>query len=176
MTMDQKILQEEVTQVKDLNLEDLVPTIVDGVAISIINGRREISLPDNMNGDKFRTWKKRRGGIFYKDVFEFTRGREHGKYVKVTGEDIEYIIRLIEEEELEDFEARRLVHGKIKDKSFMILHNNSEIDETEEDQDGYIDENNQEDTIEEHLMIVKPTNITPDDEETGSARSISLFD
>jgi hypothetical protein len=131
-----------------------------------------------MNGEKYRTWKKRRGGAFYKDVFEFTRGREHGKYVMVTGEDIEYVIRLIEEEELEDFQARRLVHGKIKDKSFMILHNNSDTPEKDEEEDGYIDENNQEDNENEseHLMIVKPTNIAPDDEETGSAKSISLFD
>lgn len=174
--MDEKILSEEVTQVKDLNLEDLVPTIIDGVTVSIVDGRREISLPDHMNGDKFRTWKKRKGGAFYKDVFDLTRGRDHGKYVMVTGEDLEYVIRLIEEEELEEFQARRLVHGKIKDKSFMILHNNSEIDENEEGEDGYIDENNQEDNESEHLMIVKPTNIAPDDEETGSAKSISLFD
>ena len=174
--MDQKILSEKATQVKDLNLEDLVPTVIDGVTIKIVDGKREISLPDNMDGDKYRTWKKRKGGAFYKDVFELTRGREHGKYVKVTGEDLEYVIRLIEEEEIEDFQARRLVHGKIKDKSFMILHNNSDTDENQEDQDGYIDENNQEDIANEHLMIVKPTNIAPDDEETGSAKSISLFD
>lgn len=173
--MEEKILS-EATQVKDLNLEDLVPTIIDGVTISIVDGRREISLPDSMNGDKFRTWKKRRGGAFYKDVFELTRGRDHGKYVMVTGEDLEYVIRLIDEEEIEEFQARRLVHGKIKDKSFMILHNNSEIPENEENEDGYIDENNQEDNQNEHLMIVKPTNIAPDDEETGSAKSISLFD
>lgn len=173
--MEEKILS-EATQVKDLNLEDLVPTIIDGVAVSIVNGRREISLPDHMNGDKFRTWKKRRGGAFYKDVFEFTRGRDHGKYVMVTGEDLEYVIRLIEDEELEEFQARHLVHGKIKDKSFMILHNNSETDENGEAEDGYIHENNQEDNESEHLMIVKPTNISPDDEETGSAKSISLFD
>jgi hypothetical protein len=174
--MDQKILSEKATQVKDLNLEDLVPTVIDGVTIKIDNGRREISIPDSMNGDKFRTWKKRKGGAFYKDIFELTRGREHGKYVMVTGEDIEYVIRIIEEDEMEEFQARRLVHGKIKDKSFMILYNNSDPNENDEDQEGYIDENNQEDIENENLMIVEPTNIAPDDEETGSAKSISLFD
>jgi len=159
--------------VKDLNLEDLVPIVIDGITINVVDGKREIALPDIMNGEKFVTWKKRKGGIFYKDIFNLTRGRDHGKYVKLTGENIEYVVRLIDEEEMEDFQVRRLIHGKIKDKSFMILQNNSDIEESD-GEDEYINENNPEEITD--FMVINATNIPPEDEEAGSARSISLFD
>jgi len=171
--MEQKILSEDVTQVNDIEFESLLPTTVDEVTIKVENGKREIGLPDSMNGEKFVTWKKRRGGIFYKDVFEFSRGRDHGKYVQLIGEDLEYIVRLIDEEELEDFQVRRLIHGKIKDKPFMILHNRSEIEDFD-GKDGYINENDPEET--EDFMVINTINIPQEDEEAGSAKSISLFD
>ena len=172
--MELKNLTSEIENVKDLTIPDILPIYIEEITIMLIEGRREITLSDTMNGERFTNWKKRKGGAFYKDVFEFSRGRDHGKYVEITGPNLDYVVRLIEDEELEDFTVRRLVHGKIKDKPFMILENRSEIKESDEE-DGYIKET--EDLTEEDQPIVLGTpNIPPEDDEANSGRSISLFE
>lgn len=160
---------------KDLEITDLLPINIEEVTILLKEGRREITLSDAMNGERFTNWKKRKGGAFYKDVFEFSRGREHGKYVEITGPEIDYIARLIEDEELENFTARRLVHGKIKDKPFMILENRSEIEELD-DEAGYIEENESEDSENEQPIMLGTPNIPIEDDDSNSGKSISLFD
>jgi len=173
--MEQKIL-EQITQVKDLEISELVPNVIDGVTLQIVDGRREAILPPMMTGESFHSWKKRRGGIFYRDLFLWLTGQPHGQYVQASGENLLYILRIIEDDELELFEAKKLLHGKIKDKNVMILINMFELQETEEDL-GYIDEllieNNEE---EEDPMISKITNIPLEEDEANSGRSTSLFD
>jgi hypothetical protein len=161
--------------VKDLEIADLLPIHIEEVTILLKGGRREITLSDTMNGERFTNWKKRKGGAFYKDVFEYSRGREHGKYVEITGPDIDYIARLIEDEELENFTVRRLVHGKIKDKPFMILENRSDIEESDEE-DGYIEETGPEDPENEVPIMLGTPNIPIEDDDSNSGKSISLFD
>jgi hypothetical protein len=173
--MEQKIL-EQITQVKDLKIESLVPNNIDGVTIEIKEGRRETTLPPTMTGESFRSWKKRRGGIFYRDLFLFLTGQPHGKYIQAEGENLLYILRIIDDEELSLFETKHLVHGKIKDQNVMILKNMFETTETEADL-GYIEEINQEETEEEDPMIQKINTITlSDEDEANSGRSVSLFD
>lgn len=162
---------------KDLKIEEILPITIEDIIIRISNERRELGLPYGFNGDRLKTWKRRSGGILYKDLFHYLKGEDSGKYIQAEGGNILLILRLIEDEELEDFESKKLIHGKIKDKPFMLLRNLSEIEEKNND-DGYIDESNQEDDENEtNSMIINNPNIPPEEEEgAGSGRSISLFD
>lgn len=133
-----------------------------------------------MGGEQFGRWKaKGRGGVFYKDLFNHLNGKDHGKYIHVEGEykeDEKYIgiCRIIEDDELPDFEAKKLVNGKYVDKFYMELVN---LSEKNENSDEYIQENQGDEEIESQPMNLKPNQIPPlDDEEAGSSRSISLFD
>jgi hypothetical protein len=175
--MEQQIL-EKITQVKDIHIKDLVPNTIDGVVIQVIDNRRQISLPLTMNGEKFVTWKKKRGGIFYKDLFNWIKGEPYGKYIKASGEDVLLILRIIDDEDLELFQLKKLVHGKIKDQNVMILRNLSENDILEEEPE-YIKESgldNTKETENDDPMISEIVNIPLEDEEANSGRSISLFD
>jgi hypothetical protein len=165
-------------QITDLKIEEMIPNNIDGIHISIDNGHRQIILPVMMSGEQFRKWNKGRGGVFSKDVFLWNKGKEYGNYVLLKGEDKKLILRLIEEENLEDFQARKLVQGKLVDKFYMELKNLSENAETQKNL-GYIKENDQEDLTLEDSMTMKSTtnNIPPvDNDEAGSGKSISLFD
>lgn len=130
-------------------------------------------MPINMIGEQWARWKNNKGGVLYRDIFKWTNEKEHGKYLSMESGDEKFIIRLIDEDEIEDFQARKLVHGKIKDKSYMILSNLSKNLE----EDGYIKENlEEEDILSENSMIINPPNIPQEDDEAGSGKSISLFD
>lgn len=175
--MDQKIL-EQIAQVKDVHIKDIVPNQIDGVTIDVVDGRREIYLPVGMSGEKFLTWKKHRGGIFYKDIFSWLAGDPCGKYIQATGEGVDLILRVIDDEDLSAFQLRRLVHGKVKDQYVMILKNRLESQELEEESE-YIKEIDLGDpakTEEEDPMIAEIINIPLEDEEGHSGRSVSLFD
>lgn len=160
-------------------MEEIFPINIEGVDINVVNGIREVGLPDNMAGEQFGRWKaKGRGGVFYKDLFRWINGKDHGKYVRIEGEYTAdekkiAICRLIEEEEMEDFEEKRLVNGKFVDKFYMELIDLSEISEKKE---GYIEENIEGDIISDQSMNLKPTSIPLEDDEANSGQSISLFD
>ena len=161
-------------------MEETFPINIDGVLVDVRDGLREVNLPTTMTGEQFGRWKaKGKGGVFYKDLFRWINGKDHGKYVRVEGEYTENekyiaICRLIEDEELPDFEAKKLVNGKYVDKFYMELINLSEIDENS---DGYIQEKETDDIIESQPMNLNPNNIPPlEDDEANSGRSISLFD
>jgi hypothetical protein len=173
-------MQEEIRNltIKDLKITEICPIVIDGIAIKIVDGRREIELPDNMIGEQFARWKKKsRGGVFFKDLFKELAGKESGKYVSVEGEyseDKKYIsiCRIIEDEEFEEFEVKKLVSGKYIDKYYMEL---KDLSETSEKPNEYIQENLA-DEIESHTMNLNTNHIPLEDEEAGSGRSISLFD
>ena len=55
--MEEKTL-EQITQVRDLNIKDLVPAHIDGVTIEVVDNKRQIHLPVSMNGEKFFTDRK----------------------------------------------------------------------------------------------------------------------
>lgn len=167
--MKANIAPDEITIVKDLDIKDLVPTKIEEIAIAVKDNRREIRLPYGFIAERFVTWKRRRGGVFYKDIFNWTRGREHGKYISIKGKNIDYIVRIIEDEELQDFEVRRLVHGKIKDKPFMILHN---LHKTAK-KDKYIEEDLETPENNTESNIPQVLDITAD---TDTSKSKALFE
>lgn len=156
-------------------MEELIPTNIEGVIINVVEKKREINLPVTMGGEQFAKWKKGKGGPFYRDLFLWAKGKEHGKYVSMEYGNEKIIVRLIDDNELDDFQSRKLIHGKLKDKSYMILLDMSKNGELNE-KNGYIEENKDEDIISEISMNINPTNIPQDDDEAGSGRSISLFD
>lgn len=174
--MEEKTL-EQITQVRDLNIQDLVPTQIDGVTIEVVDNKRQIHLPISMNGERFLTWKKRRGGVFYKDLFFFLIGKDHGKYIEASGENILLVLRIIDDEELSLFQTKRLVYGKIKDQYVMLLKDLLKIEGEETDYE-YTEEINLEEAEEENKdpEIPEALNIPLDEEESNSGRSLSLFD
>lgn len=168
--MEQKIL-EYVTKVYDLKIDGIAPITIDKVAIRIIDSRAEMFLPSSFTGDGFSSWKKRKGGIFYKDLSAFLRGKLSGKYIKAEGENIELILRIIEDDELSYFESRRLVHGKISNKNIMVLLN---ILEKEDDNlnSEYIESDNEKYSLCNDISYIP---LHKDEEESNSPRSLSIF-
>jgi len=156
-------------------MEELVPTNIEGVSINVVNKVREIGLPLLMGGEQFTKWKNRKGGPFYRDLFLWANGREHGKYVSMEEGKEKLIVRLIDEDEYDDFAARKLVHGKIKDKPYMLLLDLSENGELKE-KNGYIEEIAEVGGILDESMTINQPNIPQEDDEAGSGKSVSLFD
>jgi hypothetical protein len=157
-----------VSLVSDINISDLVPFTIGGVHLIKVDSRIEMDLSYNITGDFLRTWKAKEGGVLYRDLRNWTLNKPHGKYVTAEGEDLKYILRIIDEPELDYFRGRGLIHGKIKDNNVMILRDvlgNCEYDNSE-----YIE-------ILEGSMKISNHDIAPEeDEETNSVKSISLFD
>ncbi len=156
-------------------MEELIPTNIEGVFINVVNKVREIALPLLMGGEQFTRWKNGRGGPFYRDLFLWAHEKEHGKYVSVEEGDEKLIVRLIDDDEYDDFVARKLVHGKIKDKPYMILEDLSKNKESKE-KNGYIKENQEKDITSENSMIINQPNIPQDNTEAGSGKSVLLFE
>jgi len=161
-------------------MEEIFPININGVEVNVKDNIREIALPITMTGEQFARWKaKGPGGVFYRDLFSWINGKDHGKYVHIEGEYNKDekkigIYRLIEDEELPDFEAKRLVKGKLVDKFYMEL---KDLSENSENNDGYIEENQEDDIISDQSMNLNSNNIPQkEDDEANSGRSISLFD
>lgn len=157
-------------------MKDLIPTNIEGIIVNVIDKKREILLPTTMVGEQFSRWKKRKGGIFYRDLFLWIHGKDHGKYVSMEYGEEKLIVRLIDDTELDDFNSHKLIHGKIKDKPYMILLDLSENGKLNEKNGYIIEENKDEDLISEISMNINQPNIPQDEDEAGSGRSISLFD
>lgn len=107
--------------VTDLRIEDIVPNAIDNIVVSIVDGQQNIFLPPTVTKDSYKFWKKNRGGVFAKDVRLHTFGKQCGSYLAIKFEDKSYIIRLISDDELYNFQIYDLVDGVIKDKPFMVL-------------------------------------------------------
>ena len=156
-------------------MEEIVPNKIEEVYISIEDGLRQVILPITMNGEQYTRWKRGRGGVFYRDVFLWNIDKPHGKYILMEGEGEKSVLRLIEDDEIEDFEDRKLISGKVKDKPYMKLIDLAENGEMKRNF-GYIEQNDQDDITESESMIINPPNIPLEDEEANSGKSISLFD
>jgi hypothetical protein len=107
----------------NLEINEICPNFIDGVIISIEEGKRRLDLPSSMSSDFFRKWLDGRGGVFSKDIAHFLKGKSPAKYILMEGEGEKTILRLIEDEEFLDFETKKLVDGKVKDKAYMNLRN-----------------------------------------------------
>jgi hypothetical protein len=163
-------VEEKNLSIKDLQITDIVPNVIDDVVVTIKEQRCEKYLPHNMPGEKFGFWKKGRGGIFYKDIVKSLAGKTAGKYVLLEGDGKKIIARLIEEHEAEIFYLLELIDGKIKDKPYMILRTIAEgegLTKTER----YIDQ-----VVEEEPRIIITTNISSNHEDNDNPRGIPLFE
>ena len=167
--------QDKNYSIKDLKIEELIPNNIDGVIVSINeDGRRQTNLPFTMTGERYNKWKQDRGGVFHKDVFLWIQKKEHGKYIFMESGNEKLIVRLINDNELENFESRKLIQGKIKDKPYMIFKNLSEIEYVKEE-NGYIDEILSEELFETDSMKQTTSNMPPRKTEVHSSKNISLF-
>ena len=169
-------LNENHIKVKDLSINQIIPNTIFDVTINIDNDHHTIYLPVNFNGDRFRTFKKSRGGMFSKDVLNFSRGFKHGKYLLILTDIEKMIVRLIEDEEILMFQSLRLIDGIIKDKSYMLLKTLQRGDKLTSTK-KYIEKINSDNNEEVEVMNVNlPVQDTVEDDQDYTIRSISLFD
>ena len=171
--MKEEILN-QIIQVRDLNIKDLVPIKIDGVIIEIIDNKKQLHLPLNMNGEKLFNWRKRSGGVFYKDLSLYLKGYSHGKYIKATGENILLIFRIIEENEINEFQKKRLIYGKLKDKYVMLLKDLLKKDNEEMDYE-YINNMGLDEFIDSEEKEIRENLNIPLDKEEGNSGQNSLF-
>jgi hypothetical protein len=162
-------------EVKDLQIKDIIPQSYNGTIITISEGYHTLLLPYGMEKGKFRTFRKSAGGIFSKDVLNYSRNKDHGKYVLLEGKGERKIVRLIEDEELSIFDSLRLVKGILKDKPYMVLRNLGQ-DEKLTSTNRYINENSESEEVEETIAIVPHSIENVDDDYDTHTSSISLFD
>jgi len=155
-----------------LDIKDIVPQVMSNIIIRVIDGYQTLLLPDNMTGDKYKTFKKSRGGVFARDVLAFSRGKEHGKYFLLKSPSERFIGRIVNEDELLMFQALKLIDGKLVDANYMKLRDLGE-DEKLTNSVRYIKNNDQEDEIME-LIITEEVELAEDSVEEPT--SISLFD
>ena len=153
---------------RNLDINEICPNIIDGVVLSIEENKRRMDLPLNMSSEGFHKWIKGRGGVFSKDITSFLKGKMTGIYILMEGEGERTIIRLIDEEELPDFESKKLINGKVKDKAYMIFKSLKEGEPLISTYSKYVEE-----TISDVILESEILNM-PHDEDSLS-QSIQLF-
>ena len=168
--------EEEELVIKDLGITDLIPQAFKEITITLEGGSHCVNMADGMNQDKYKTFRKSKGGIFSRDALAYTRGKEYGKYLLIEGNGDRKVVRIIEDEELLLFQTLKLINGIIKDKPYMLLKNLEEGQELTGTTE-YIKKNSeQEDLIEEEIMVYTPTSIELEDDHESVGSSVSLFD
>ena len=118
---ENKLVELKDCNVKDIDIKDLVPNVIDNVIINIVDDAHTIFLPPDMTSMQFSNFTNSKGGTFSKDVLRYTKGKPHGKYVLVEQAETDLILRLIEEEEWLKFQVAGLMHGIVKDTPYMLL-------------------------------------------------------
>jgi len=171
----QKILdtvQERNLSIKDLKMNEIIPNVIDEVVITISEKRCELSLPLDMTGEKYRKWKKGRGGIFYKDVLKVVENKSCGNYVLLEGNGDRFIARLIEDNEIEAFNVLKLIDGKIKDKAYMKLRNIKK-EQSLNTSNRYIEQN---DEVIDPIIVIETNHIASNSEGSDNqGKQVSLF-
>ena len=161
--------------IKDLSLEKLIPQLFDDAAVTIINNHHMLFLNIDMSGDKYKTFKKSIGGIFSKDLLNFSRNKLHGKYILIEGEGKRIVARLIENEEVLLFQTYHLIHGLIKDKPYMQLkklHQGEKLSNS----GRYIKQRNSEHESVKDDVKINPQVKAVDEDNKFDTISVSLFD
>jgi hypothetical protein len=171
----QKEKEEEELKIKNLKIEDLLPQNFGEVTISLHNNKHCVIMKETMNQDKFKTFKKSKGGMFLRDSLAYSRGKDCGKYLLIEGNNERKIVRLIEDEELLLFQIRKLIHGIIKDKPYMLLKK-LESRQKLTSETEYIKQNSEHEEIVEEVMNVNVTSVKIDDDHISTGSSVSLFD
>lgn len=158
--------------VKDVKIEELIPNVIDDFIVTIFEDHHTIVLPLNITGTQFRAWYKAKGGVFSKDVLNFSLNKPHGKYVLIKSKGVNYVARVITEEEELQFKTLKLVDGQIKDRPYMILKKLEEGEKLSSTQ-RYINEKDME--HEENAYIPASHESSQDDDVEHHVGSISLF-
>ena len=158
--------------VTDVKIEQLIPNVIENFVVTIFENHHTVALPMNVAGTQFRAWYKGRGGVFSKDVLQFSLGKTPGKYVLIQNNDIKCIARLITEEEELSFKTLHLVDGQIKDRPYMILKKLEEGEKLSNTR-KYINEKDIE--PEENLYVSASQVTSHDDDVDHHVGSISLF-
>jgi hypothetical protein len=158
--------------VTDIKIELLIPNVIENIIVTIFENHHTLALPMHVNGQVFRAWNKSKGGVFSKDVLNFTLKKPHGKYILIKGITLNCVARIVSEEEELQFKTLKLVDGQIKDKPYMILKNLRENEKLASTQ-RYI---NEKDMEPEDNMIVNTSQVTSQDDDLDRhVGSISLF-
>ena len=163
-----EIVEEKNLHIKDIDVFELIPNVIDNVIIGNNNGHIEVFIPNDMTGDHYKKWINGKGGIFYKDINKAKINKQHGKYILLEENNEKIIARLIEDDELEFFNRIKLVDGKIKDKLYMNIRRVG-IDENLTTIIRYKNEN-EEDILSDNKIIISQNLGTSDDNQN------SLFD
>jgi len=158
--------------ITDIKIEQLIPNVIENFIVTIFEGHQTVALPMNITGTEFRAWYKRKGGVFAKDVLQFSLKKPHGKYVLIKGQTLNCVARLITEEEELQFKTMKLVDGQIKDRPYMILKKLEEGEKLSSTQ-RYINENDIE--PEDNLFVGTSPVTSQDDDADHHVGSISLF-
>jgi len=159
--------------IKDLNITDIVPNSIDNYIVYIDEeGHHSIHLPLNETGPQFKIWKNGRGGIFSKDVLDFCLNRFCGKYLHIKGQNINYIVRLITDDEEHLFKSLKLIDGKIKDIPYMILRSLGADDHLTSIKKSITDKDF---IFDEETINIIPIKITINEDFEPHIGSISLF-
>jgi len=169
--------------IKDVKLDEILPNIIDGVAIynddnnKGPNFKSAIILPCNMNREMFINWLKGKGGILYQDLKDYNiKGIKH-KYAMINKDTERTLVRLIEKDEYEEFNILGLINGKIKDVSYMIIKNLGEDEDIKSYKKEYI--NIQEsDSFNEKIIVINTSNEIDNNDNNdyeANMNSISLF-
>jgi len=162
-------------KIKDLKIKDLLPQIYNDTVVAILDGYHTLVLPVGMDSGKFKTFRKSAGGIFSKDVLQFSRSQEHGNYLLIEGKGEKKVVRLIEDDEVTLFQSLRLIKGIVKDKPYMLLRHLGP-DEKINYIGRYIEkENSEHEEVEEVMAIPVQMTADEDDHETN-VTNVSLFD
>lgn len=150
--------------VKDLEIKNIIPNIIDDVIINYSNVNHELYLPADMGSISWKNWLNGRGGIFAKDSNMYFKGKAIPKYVLLENSEEKIIARLIRDEEMEAFETLKLINGKIKDKFYMVLKK-LQKDEKLTQSIRYIEE--KEEDMDHDPKILITNNIAPLEDEAN---------
>lgn len=162
-------------KIKDLKMSEIIPQGFKNCVINLDdNGKHMLYATEELTGDKFKTFRKSNGGVFNKDVINFTRDKENGKYVLIEGKGERKIVRLIEDNEILLFQTLKLINGIIKDKPYMILRKLQER-ENLTNTVKYIEKTSGHDEVEE-VMNTVPLVIEEEEDHETNTTSVSLFD
>jgi len=154
--------------IKDLKIKDLIPNVIENVII-LNNDKVEIHLPNEMSGLSLKIWMKGRGGVFYNDI----KKKINSNYVLLQGEGKKIIARLIEDNEIEQFNIFNLIDGKIKDKPYMIL---KKLNEDEKLTTTIRPIFNETEEIDHDPKIIIVNDIEEENTDNSSDNNIALFD
>ena len=114
-------LQEDGHKVTPISIESLAPGKYRNVTVKLVEGRHLLQIPSNMDGSRFKLWKRTDAGIFSRDLLRFTKGKASGEWLLIQGKKYTSVVRLIDDSENTDFDGLMLLHGKIKDAYYMHL-------------------------------------------------------